>query len=62
VSFNVPKIISRSGLLINVLQYSVGIGSDYDGIEAVPEGLEDVSKYPNLVSIHTNPQTQTPLT
>nr|AGM32372.1 dipeptidase 1-like protein [Coptotermes formosanus] len=26
----------------------VGIGSDYDGIEATPVGLEDVSKYPNL--------------
>lgn len=29
--------------------FSVGIGSDYDGIESVPKGLEDVSKYPNLV-------------
>jgi len=26
----------------------VGIGSDYDGIEIVPEGLEDVAAYPNL--------------
>ncbi|CAE6526863.1 unnamed protein product [Rhizoctonia solani] len=26
----------------------VGIGSDFDGIEVVPEGLEDVSKYPAL--------------
>ncbi|KAG8986778.1 hypothetical protein FRB94_002432 [Tulasnella sp. JGI-2019a] len=26
----------------------VGIGSDFDGIESVPVGLEDVSKYPNL--------------
>lgn len=26
----------------------VGIGSDYDGIESLPEGLEDVSKYPEL--------------
>ncbi|KAE8540179.1 hypothetical protein D1P53_004117 [Cryptococcus gattii VGV] len=26
----------------------VGIGSDYDGIESVPKGLEDVSKYPYL--------------
>lgn len=26
----------------------VGIGSDYDGVEAVPKGLEDVSKYPDL--------------
>ena len=29
---------------------SVGIGSDFDGIGSTPEGLEDVSKYPALVS------------
>ena len=28
----------------------VGIGSDFDGIEVVPEGLEDVSKYPALTA------------
>jgi membrane dipeptidase len=27
---------------------AVGIGSDFDGIECTPEGLEDVSKYPSL--------------
>ena len=27
----------------------VGIGSDFDGIEEVPVGLEDVSKYPQLL-------------
>jgi membrane dipeptidase len=27
---------------------SVGIGSDFDGIKSVPNGLEDVSKFPNL--------------
>ncbi|KDR16715.1 dipeptidase 1-like [Zootermopsis nevadensis] len=26
----------------------VGIGSDYDGVDRVPTGLEDVSKYPDL--------------
>ena len=26
----------------------VGIGSDYDGITTLPEGLEDVSTYPNI--------------
>jgi len=26
----------------------IGIGSDYDGITTVPEGLEDVSKFPHL--------------
>jgi Zn-dependent dipeptidase, microsomal dipeptidase homolog len=28
----------------------VGIGSDFDGIEKVPHGLEDISKMPNLVA------------
>lgn len=27
---------------------SVGIGTDFDGIECTPEGLDDVSKFPNL--------------
>jgi membrane dipeptidase len=27
---------------------AVGIGSDFDGIECAPEGLEDVSKFPDL--------------
>lgn len=28
----------------------VGIGTDYDGIETTPRGLEDVSKFPDLIS------------
>lgn len=28
----------------------VGLGSDYDGVPALPEGLEDVSKYPNITA------------
>lgn len=27
---------------------AVGLGSDFDGVRCVPEGLEDVSKWPNL--------------
>ena len=27
----------------------VGIGSDFDGVSFVPEGLADVSMYPNLI-------------
>ncbi len=27
---------------------AIGIGSDFDGIECAPQGLEDVSKFPNL--------------
>uniref|UniRef100_A0A672KM68 Dipeptidase n=1 Tax=Sinocyclocheilus grahami TaxID=75366 RepID=A0A672KM68_SINGR len=28
----------------------IGFGGDYDGVSRVPDGLEDVSKYPNLVA------------
>ncbi|KAK0616004.1 membrane dipeptidase-domain-containing protein [Bombardia bombarda] len=28
----------------------VGFGSDFDGIQTIPKGLEDVSKYPDLVA------------
>ncbi|KAJ3161389.1 dipeptidase 1 (renal) [Geranomyces michiganensis] len=28
----------------------VGLGSDFDGIDVVPVGLEDVSKYPDLIA------------
>jgi len=27
----------------------VGLGSDFDGIDSAPRGMEDVSKLPNLV-------------
>jgi len=27
----------------------VGLGSDFDGIDSTPRGMEDVSKLPNLV-------------
>lgn len=29
---------------------SVGFGSDFDGVESLPVGLEDVSMYPNLIA------------
>ena len=28
----------------------VGLGSDFDGIEKTPKGLDDISKYPDLVA------------
>jgi len=28
----------------------VGLGSDFDGVTSLPEGLEDVSRYPNLTA------------
>jgi membrane dipeptidase len=30
----------------------VGIGSDFDGMYAPVDGLDDASQYPNLVSIY----------
>lgn len=35
---------------VNVMGWDyVGLGSDFDGIDHGPEGLEDVSKYPDLI-------------
>ena len=28
----------------------MGLGSDFDGVTALPAGLQDVSEYPNLVA------------
>jgi len=28
----------------------VGVGSDFDGITTTPDGLEDVSKFPDLIA------------
>lgn len=33
----------------------VGIGGDFDGVDEVPEGLEDVSKYPQLFDLLATP-------
>ena len=44
--------LRTSGLMLDFI--SVGIGSDYDGIDETPIGLEDVSAYPTLVR-HTSP-------
>ncbi|XP_072013990.1 dipeptidase 1-like [Amphiura filiformis] len=52
---------SRSASLAQVAQHinyikdkcgveCVGLGADYDGVPTVPEGLEDVSKYPDLIA------------
>jgi membrane dipeptidase len=28
----------------------IGLGGDYDGVESLPQGLEDVSRYPALIA------------
>jgi len=32
----------------------LGIGGDYDGVDILPEGLEDVSRYPALIAALTD--------
>ena len=44
-----PSPRKKEITITDVLAGSVGIGSDYDGIERCPIGLEDVSTYPVLV-------------
>ena len=39
---NIDHIVKIAGV------GAVGIGSDFDGVECTPIGLDDVSKYPNL--------------
>ena len=39
---HIDRIVKIAGI------NAVGIGSDFDGIQCVPQGLEDVSKFPNL--------------
>ena len=46
---HVVKHIMHIGELIGYDH--VGIGSDYDGIENTPQGLEDVSKFPDLIQM-----------
>ncbi|XP_070534022.1 dipeptidase 1-like [Ptychodera flava] len=37
--------------IVNICGYGcVGIGADYDGVELLPKGLEDVSTYPALIA------------
>jgi membrane dipeptidase len=56
----VTPTLAHSALL-NPLFSSVGIGSDFDGILETPRGLEDVSKYPSLVSCLTSSRHVKPL-
>ncbi|KAK6907538.1 hypothetical protein I203_101534 [Kwoniella mangroviensis CBS 8507] len=42
IADEIEYIVEKTG------KHHVGIGSDYDGIETTPKGLEDVSKYPYL--------------
>jgi membrane dipeptidase len=44
------QVVRHITYIGELIGYShVGIGTDYDGIETTPRGLEDVSKFPELV-------------
>jgi membrane dipeptidase len=56
-----PDFVPENNTLVHVVRHirhigeligydHVGIGTDYDGIEKTPEGLEDVSKFPDLIA------------
>jgi len=48
---NVTDVANHIEHIANVAGVDyVGIGGDYDGVERQPIGLEDVSKYPNLMN------------
>lgn len=57
----VPDFVPQNSTLAQVAKHivhigdligydHVGIGTDFDGIEDTPEGLEDVTKYPDLIA------------
>ncbi|HUQ91082.1 MAG TPA: dipeptidase [Bryobacteraceae bacterium] len=42
-------VVAHIGHIVKIAGVDhVGIGSDFDGVRCVPEGLEDVSRFPNL--------------
>ncbi|KAL5615497.1 hypothetical protein BROUX41_005542 [Berkeleyomyces rouxiae] len=58
---DLPELVPENSNLAQVVRHvkhigdrigydHIGFGSDFDGIMSVPDGLEDVSKYPNLVA------------
>jgi len=60
-SSGLPEYVPENANLLQVVKHIrhigdligwdyVGIGTDYDGIESTPKGLEDVSKFPDLIA------------
>ncbi len=47
---NVSKVADHIDHVVKLVGVDyAGLGSDFDGVYFLPEGLEDVSKYPNLI-------------
>jgi membrane dipeptidase len=50
---NVSHVVDHIEHIASIVgRNRVGIASDFDGMYVTVEGLEDASKYPNIVSIH----------
>ncbi|KAF2010377.1 hypothetical protein BU24DRAFT_436530 [Aaosphaeria arxii CBS 175.79] len=50
-NLTIPQVVRHMRYIGDMIGYDhVGIGSDFDGVPFVLEGLEDVSKYPLLVA------------
>jgi membrane dipeptidase len=48
---NLEQVVKHITYIGEMIGYDhVGLGTDYDGIEDTPRGLEDVSKFPDLVT------------
>jgi membrane dipeptidase len=48
---NLEQVVKHIMYIGELIGYDhVGLGTDYDGIEDTPRGLEDVSKFPDLVT------------
>ncbi|PKS10759.1 hypothetical protein jhhlp_002516 [Lomentospora prolificans] len=48
---NIHQVVKHIMHIGNLIGYDhVGLGSDFDGIERAPDGLEDVSKFPDLIA------------
>ena len=47
---DVSDIVAHINHVVNLVGINhVGLGSDFDGVTFLPAGMEDVSKYPNLI-------------
>ncbi|KAF2651039.1 putative dipeptidase [Lophiostoma macrostomum CBS 122681] len=50
-NLTIPQVVRHMRYIGDMIGYDhVGIGSDFDGVPFVLEGLEDVSKYPSLIA------------
>jgi len=48
---DVRKVVDHIDQVVKLVGVDyVGIGSDFEGVTTVPPGLEDVSKYPNIIA------------